>query len=460
MANMFLCTDPKDVETALIYEQAIIHDIGSAVAYTNGFKIYINTEDNLEKILPVYNHDMLKWLLWHEKLHIELKHSARYFQYLEELKRSDSRFSVSHQEVNIIMDILVHDTLCNWFPELIDIAKANLSQLRNRNSLGYTFTTYTLEDMLEEYRLFKETIPPDEDGETPSGGGGGSASDEPSATDPPSGQDSDEEDDSDAPKTPTEQPPSEEKEDDQPNEDTDDTDGTDEKPNDTPSSEHDEVDWDRLKDRSEKEFLDDTEARQLDRQINELRTKKIKLATVTKTINGLTTSTRRRSYAMPSTIQVGNGVLLKGRVPGKAQLYLCFDASGSMWKELELFKEIITKSIPQAMNCPCSWFAGGSAPIKPYKRLRHGNYYKGKFKDIIPVYANDGFDDDGDKLIELCWEAEQQGYAPIGVTDGGGQISWSEDKLKQLKRTVFVGQWASWLDEAKEINPNIQIIKL
>lgn len=87
-------------------------------------------------------------------------------------------------------------------------------------------------------------------------------------------------------------------------------------------------------------------------------------------------------------------------------------------------------------------------------------YYKGKFKDIMPVYATSGYDDDGDRTIELCWQAEQQGYSPIGVTDGGGQISWSKDKLKQLKRTVLIGHRPSWLETVKKINPNIQTLDI
>ena len=117
-----------------------------------------------------------------------------------------------------------------------------------------------------------------------------------------------------------------------------------------------------------------------------------------------------------------------------------------MGRQLETFKEVISKSIPHAMEVPCEWFTD--------------RYGKGKFKDIMRVYATSGFNDDGDRTIELCWKAEQAGYSPIGVTDGGGQISWAKDMLKQLKRTVFVGQNKQWLDKAKEINPNIQILDI
>ena len=184
---------------------------------------------------------------------------------------------------------------------------------------------------------------------------------------------------------------------------------------------------------------------------------------LTETLNGLVTSTRRRTYAMPSTVYAGRGVLLKGSTPGRTQLYLCFDASGSMGPELQTFKEIISKSIPQAMNTPCVWFSGrfyDRRTVSAYKVDDGEGYYKGKFSDMMPVRASSGFNDDGDRVIELCWEAEQQGYSPIGVTDGGGQISWSIDKLKQLKRTVLVGPNDYWLREAKEINPKIQTLEI
>ena len=46
MANPFLNkTDlvDRDVETALMLERAMVHDIGNAVAYTDGNRIFINT---------------------------------------------------------------------------------------------------------------------------------------------------------------------------------------------------------------------------------------------------------------------------------------------------------------------------------------------------------------------------------------------------------------------------------
>lgn len=443
-------SDPRDIETALILEQAVVHDIGKAVAYTDGNKIYINTEDKLNEILPAYSQGMLKWLLWHEKVHNELRHHKRYFKYLKELDEDDT---LTRQEVNIIMDILVHDSLSKWFPELVETAKENLAQLRTRNSLKHTFTTFTLEEMLDEYRNAKEEPKDDGDGEDPKGTPTDGPTDGPT-TDTPM---------DDEPKDDTKEHKKgghREKSEKETKEDSITEDDTSEKSEEVPGSEHDEADWSKLDDRDETEFIDKDTASMLDTQINELKRKRIKLAHLTETINGLATSSRIRTYRVPSNIRVGKGTILKGHKAGKAQLYLCFDASGSMWGELHLFKEIITKSIPQAMDCPCEWFAGEYAKIKPYKVDRGNGYYKGKFRDILPVRADDGYGDDGDRTIELCWQAEQKGYSPIGITDGGGQISWSKDKLKQLKRTVFVGSHHDWLTKAKEINPAIQIIEL
>ena len=171
MANPFLNNDCRDVETAILLEQAYQHDIGNAVAYTDGDRIFINTDDNLFNILPAYDHNMLKWLLWHERYHKELRHHNRFFKYLEELgeKETIDKFQVTKEEVNIIMDILVHDSLAKLFPELIETAVNNLAQMRNRNSLSYTFKTHTLEEMLKEYADFKHN-PEDKDGEGDSEG--------------------------------------------------------------------------------------------------------------------------------------------------------------------------------------------------------------------------------------------------------------------------------------------------
>ena len=157
MSNVFLNNDSRDVETAILLEKAYQHDIGKAVAYTDGNRVFINTDDNLFNILPAYDHNMLKWLLWHEDYHKQLRHHNRFFKYLNELSEEDTmdEFHVTKEEVNIIMDILVHDSLCKLFPELIETALTNLAQMRNRNSLGYTFKTYTLEEMLDEYSKHK-----------------------------------------------------------------------------------------------------------------------------------------------------------------------------------------------------------------------------------------------------------------------------------------------------------------
>lgn len=449
MANVFLNTNPRDIETAIMLEQAITHDIGKAVAYTNGRTIYINTDNNLNNILPAYNIGMLKWLLWHERMHIELNHHKRFFNYARELEDKGDKINISMQEVNIIMDILVHDQLSKWLPELVDTAKENLAQFRNRNSLKYTFTTYTLEEMLDEYINYKEEDKHEEDPGT------GEEAKEGESEDTSTGTSTTKEKKS-SPDTPSESEHrtscaeefDEESETPEPEHKSE------------PTPEHDMTDWDKLDDIDQKEFLTGSEAHELQNQIDELKRKKIKLGKLTETLNGLATSTRRRTYAKPNPVKLSSGAVLKGSTPGKAQLYLCFDASGSMYGELNLFKEIIQKSIPQAMECPCCWFSGSRSPIKAYKTDDGDRYYKGKFKDIIPVNANNGYSDDGDRTIELCWEAEQQGYSPIGVTDGGGSLSWSKDKLKQLKRTVFVGQNHGWLEAVKRVNPRIQTLEL
>ena len=465
MANPFLNKSDlmeRDVETAIMLEQAVVFDIGNAVAYTDGNKVFINTDDNLYKILPAYDHRMLKWLLWHERYHKELRHHNRFFKYLHELDEAETldEFHVSKEEVNIIMDILVHDSLCKLFPELVEVAVNNLAQMRNRNSLNYTFKTSTLEEMLDEYKQFKHPEEGDssegKEGESKEGEGEGkdSKSKESDKKDTPDGETKD------APKKKghgeggeSDTPRHERAEDGEPeiNEDA-------KRPDASEQGEHDKTDWSKLDSIDSKEFITETESSQIEEAVAKLRRKKFRLAKLTETLNGLVTSVRRRTYSKPSPVRLANGAVLKGSTPGRTQLYIIFDASGSMSGELSLFKEIISKSIPQALEMPCEWFAGHGAKIPAYKTEQYDGYYKGKFKDILPVWATNGFDDDGDRVIELCWQAEQLGYSPIGVTDGGGQISWSADKLKQLKRTVLVGQNPHWLEKAKKINPRIQTL--
>ena len=470
MANPFLNKTElleRDIETALLLEQANVLDIGNAVAYTDGDRIFINTEDNLFNILPAYDTRMLKWLLWHEKIHLELKHHNRFFKYLDELSAEDTmdEFHVTKDEVNIIMDILVHDWMADKFPELVETALNNLAQFRDRNSLKYTFKHNTLEEMLEEYSQHKKGDDGDstEDGEpseTKDGDGEGEGKKGKGKSDKPTEEKPTEEE-----KTTEDKP--EEKTDagtkghseggsgDEPKDDTAE-DGEPEMIDD--AGEHDKTDWSKLQEIDRKEFITREEGERYIDKINELKRKKIRLAKLTETLNGLVTSTRKRSYAMPSPISVGGGVILKGSTPGRTQLYLCFDASGSMGCEMETFKDIISKSIPQAMDTPTAWFSGYGAKIPKDKGGRSYDYYKGKFKDFMPIHANNGYNDDGDRTIELCYLAEQQGYSPIGVTDGGGCISWSVDMIKQLKRTVLVGQNGRWLEQVKKINPKIQIL--
>ena len=468
MANVFLNGADRDVETAIMLEQAIVHNIGKAVAYTDGDRIFINTDDNLFDLLPAYDHKMLKWLLWHERYHKELRHHNRFFKYLKELNEAETldEFHVAKDEVNIIMDILVHDSLAKLFPELVETAVNNLAQMRNRNSLSYTFKTFTLEEMLEEYARHKK-------GEDSEGGKEGEGEGE--GEKEGEGKEGDKKDESKDKKGKDGKGKADDKKahgeggTDTPGKDKKDKpeDGEPEMKEDEPEpepeipSEHDKTDWSKLEEIDSKEFIEKDEGDYYIEQINRLKRMKAKLGKLTETLNGLVTSVRHRTYTKPNPIKVSGGAILKGSKPGRVALYLCFDASGSMGCEMETFKEIISKSIPQAMTTPTEWFSGhnyNSALRNPDGR--NHDYYKGQFKDFMGVYASSGYDDDGDRTIELCWQAEQKGYTPIGITDGGGQISWSKDKLSKLQRTILVGQNDRWLAKAKEINPRIQILSI
>ena len=467
MANPFLTGGHEEIETAILLEKATQCDLrevskayANAVAFTDGNRVFINSDDNLAKILPAYNQGMLKWLLWHEEYHKQLAHHNRFFKYLKELRHADimDKFQVTKDEVNIIMDILVHDSLSKLFPELIETAQNNLAQMRNRNSLGYTFKTHTLEEMLDEYRKYKrgeggegegEGTPTEDEGESEGESteekkskdrkdkGKGESTGEKTHEDGGGRSDSSKDKDEDTePETEKDAPAKSEH---------------------TPEPEHDKTDWSKLKEINTEEFIDSEEADNIVEAIEELKRKKLKLARLTETLNGLATSTRIRTYSTPSYIHVGKNVLLKGRKQGKASLYLCFDASGSMGEELALFKKIISESIPHAMTVPCEWFSGGGETVSRNPEGRSYDYYKGTFKDIMPVYATGGYNDDGDRTIELCLKAEERGFTPIGVTDGGGGI-YEPEVLKKLTRTVLVGDNESWLRKAKEINPRIETI--
>ena len=470
MANPFLNGGHEEIETAILLEKATQCDLGelnrsyaNAVAFTDGNRVYVNSDDNLAKILPDYNQGMLKWLLWHEEYHKQLKHHNRFFKYLDELKAEDTfdEFQVTKDEVNIIMDILVHDSLSRMFPELVETALNNFAQMRNRNSLKYTFKTFTLEEMLDEYKKHKRGETP-EDIKDPTGepvdDPTGEPIDDPTDTIDPTGKPPEE-----PPTEKTPEPDDKHRETKSP-EDTEGTEKTTEESDDIPSKsepepEHDKTDWSKLKDINTDEFIGKDEADHIDNAIKELKNKKLKLAKVTETLNGLVTTTRVRTYARPSYIGVDKNIILKGRKPGRASLYLVFDASGSMGAELALFKKIISESIPQAMSIPTEWFSGYGAEISRNPEGINSDYYKGTFKDILPVRACSGYADDGDRVIKLCLAAEKQGYSPIGVTDGGGDI-YEPEVLKQLKRTVLVGNCKSWLLDAKEINPRIEIIDI
>ena len=489
MVNPFLSSTNYDTETAIMLERAYVTDIGNAVAYTDGDRIFLNTQDNLFKILPAYDDNMLKWLLWHERMHLELKHHNRFFRYLEELSEEDTEdeFQVTKSEVNIIMDILVHDWMSKKFPELVDTAVNNLAQFRDRNSLSYTFKYNTLEEMLDEYRKFKhkdeedkkegegdgeekdsEEKKEDEDSKS-KGKGKGKTKDK--EEDKPK-EDKDEKKDDKKKKGSTEKAHAEGGHDSTPREKTgkDTSEVTSEPESEQPEPEapghHSETDWSKLDEIDSKEFITEREGNEWVEEINRLKNVKLRLARITKTLNGLVTDTKVRSYKTPSYMQTGQHTIFKGSKKGHASLYLCFDASGSMGGDMDTFKEIIGKAIPQAMKTPTTWFSGwtykdeGRAVMKRCHdpEGRSDDYYKGTFADFMHIAADSGYSDDGDRTIELCFKAEQLGYSPIGITDGGGCLSWSTDMLKQLKRTVFVGHSKRWLLAVQKVNPNIQII--
>lgn len=489
MVNPFLSSTHYDTETAIMLERAYVTDIGRAVAYTDGDRVFLNTQDNLFKILPAYDDNMLKWLLWHERMHLELKHHNRFFRYLDELSAEDTedKFQVTKDEVNIIMDILVHDWMSSKFPELVETAVNNLAQFRDRNSLSYTFKTNTLEEMLDEYRKFKhkdedkkegegegddseETEEKEEDSKSKGKGKGKAKGKDEKKEDEPK-EDGDKKEDKKK-KPSTDKAHAEGGHDSTPREKTgkDTSEVTTEPESEQPEPEapghHDETDWSKLEDIDGKEFITESEGNRWVEEINRLKSVKIRLARITKTLNGLVTDTKVRSYKTPSYMQTGQHTIFKGSKKGHASLYLCFDASGSMGGDMDTFKEIIGKAIPQAMKTPTVWFSGWGYRDEDRAVMRRcldpegrdDDYYKGTFADFMHITADSGYSDDGDRTIEMCFKAEQAGYSPIGITDGGGCLSWSVDMLKQLKRTVLVGHSKRWLDEVKKVNPNIQII--
>lgn len=463
MYNPFLSSRNYDTETAVMLEKATVMDIGKAVAYTNGTQVYLNTPDNLCLLLPDYNDGMLKWLLWHERIHNELKHHNRFYKYLASLDDAKiaDEFHVTKDEVNIIMDILVHDWMSEKFPDLVETAQKNLAQFRNRNSLKYTFKTYTLEEMLDEYAKHKKS----DDTEEGSGKSGGSGEPTSSEDQPQEGEDTSakkthSKDGKKSPKSkPTKTKPGGKKGEDTPPEVNTSTSTTDPDTDKEEEDAHDKTDWSQLDNIDSEEFIDRAKTFELDQTAKRLKQRKLNLARITQTINGLATNTKIRTYKVPNYAQLGQHTILKGNKTGRASLFLCFDASGSMSGEMKLFKEIIQQAIPQALNTPTLWFAGcrNSSTLRDPDGKSY-DYYKGTFKDFLPVIADNGWNDDGDRTIELCWRAEQLGYSPIGITDGGGRISWSVPKLKELKRTILVGDSRYWLKEVQRINPRVQIL--
>ena len=100
-------------------------------------------------------------------------------------------------------------------------------------------------------------------------------------------------------------------------------------------------------------------------------------------------------------------------------MYLCFDASGSMSYDMDTFKEIISKAIPQALRTPTVWFSGWACDTQGKqvmskcrnKEFRDFDYYKGTFDDFMHISADSGYSDDGDRTIELCYKAVVKRYA-------------------------------------------------
>ena len=406
MSNVFLEKGHDELETAILLENAVQMDLAiinpsykNAVAFTDGKKVFVNSDDRLAEILPAYDSGMLKWLLWHEEYHKQLRHHNRFFKYLDELRHTDcmDEFHVTKNEVNIIMDILVHDSLSKMFPELVETAIANLAQMRNRNSLGYTFKTNNLEDMLDEYAKFKHK---DKD-EDKDGKG------EPEESEEAEDKEAEDGDGMGTPKKSKDSKKKDDKKDDSKGKDKDDSPSTGEKgheegggkgdspsgedeespevadgsPKDEPTepeppAEHDKTDWSKLDDISDEEFIDDDESEHIMRKIDALKRKKFKLAKLTETLNGMVTTEKIRTYSRPSYIGVSGGIMLKGRKYAKTSLYLVFDASGSMGEELALFKEIISKAIPQAMKVPTEWFSGMGERIPANPEGRSYDYYK------------------------------------------------------------------------------------
>ena len=382
------------------------------------------------------------------------------------------------------MDILVHDWMSKKFPELVETAVNNLAQFRDRNSLSYTFKHNTLEEMLDEYKKFKHG----EDEDKKEGEGEGDDSEE-----------TEEDEDSKSKGKGKAKGKAKDKKEDEPKEDepkdskgkgdTDkahaegghdsapraktgkdtseiETEPESEQPEPEAPGHHSETDWSKLDDIDTKEFITEHEGNEWVEEINRLKNVKLRLARITKTLNGLVTDTKVRSYKTPSYMMTGQHTIFKGSKKGHASLYLCFDASGSMGGDMDTFKEIIGKAIPQAMKTPTVWFSGyayreeGRAIMRRCAdpEGRDDDYYKGTFADFMHISADSGYSDDGDRTIEMCFKAEQLGYSPIGITDGGGRISWSVNMIKQLKRTVLVGHSEEWLNAVQKINPNIQII--
>lgn len=444
--NKFLNGKAEDLETAVLYDKAYQLDIGKAIAYTDGTDVFINTDENLTKLLPEYNEDMLAWLLWHEEMHKQLSHHHRYFDYIEKSSKDNKKFGLTNQEVNIIMDILVHDSMTKMFPDKIATAVKNCAQFRNRNSLKFTFKTNTLEKMLDEYQKHKQSHSQEEGENIKSKSESKSESSEKN-TSKDDRQQSEQPQDKNKNKNKAKTEEANDNNNNKTNNKNNKSQET-EQPDDKHNGHHHgETDWSKLKDINTREFIEEEEAEMLKDKIKEIKNIKFNLAQITSRLSSMLTHERTRTYERPSKIFTQRGVIMKGHKPGKCNYKICMDCSGSMQHIINVFKQLLLNSLKAAKHLPAEWFTR--------------DYYKGTFEELLETSASSGYNDDGDRVIMLCEQAEKEGYGAIGISDSGGGI-YNATKMKEilpkLRNTVIISSAKWWLDELKEINPRIQTI--
>ena len=349
--NPFIKTDSadSDIATAKLYEHAVQTDLGkintswaNVPALTDGERLYINSDEVLEKIMPGYKKhptETLELLLHHENLHIELKHHKRYFQMIDELERMyrDGEIEtagLTHSEVNIIMDILVHDVLFSKREGLTEIGIENLAQMRNRNSLKFTFKGKNLEAMLEEYARHKkgddseskdteetedteDTEETEEDKDTEDGDGAGEGIGDTKSKDTKP-KDKKEKESKDTKEDKEETEKDEEPGDKghagggssgddskKPGKDTkaelrdkeeDEEEDKEEEKTEEEEGHHDETDWSKLEDIGDDEFITKEDADRIDKAISKMKRLKVSLSNLTRTLNGLATNKKERTY--------------------------------------------------------------------------------------------------------------------------------------------------------------------